>query len=108
MRVQQVNERSTAVITASFFDADGEPAIPSSLVYSVWCMTTGEQLRAETSLTPVAVAEITLDATDTAIQDATNSFERRRVTVSATYGAGDELHQDIEIVVRNLHRVASA
>lgn len=103
---RQINERSTAYLTASFFDADGQPAAPSSVTYSVYCMTSGQQLRAATSVTPAATVTIQLGATDTLIVGPANAFERRRVTVSAIYGADDELHQDIEVVVRNLNRVA--
>lgn len=103
--MQRVNEGSTAYLTVDFLDKAGLPAVPSSVSYSIYCLTNRQEVRAATAVTPAAQVEITLTPADTAIIDAGNPVEVRRVTVSATYGGGEAVNDDYDVAVDNLLRV---
>lgn len=83
-----VNERTTRYLTAAFRSKTGTPAAPASVTYRVDCLTTGQNVRPWSAVTPGASVEIVLDADDNALRVASNERELRRVTVVASYGAG--------------------
>jgi hypothetical protein len=97
-----VNEGSTAYLGVRLMDKLGAPAVPAALSYSVRCLTTGTDLRANVALTPGSQAEIVLTPTDNAIQTATNKYETRLVTVVATYNVDDAQVEEFTYQVRNL------
>jgi len=105
---QVIDERTTAYLQVDFLDKDGAAAVPSTVSYRIDDITdagdyaAGTQIRAPTSVSPAASVEITLDASDTTILSPASSFERRRVTVTATFGAGDEINSQYFFIVRNL------
>jgi len=100
-RLQCVNERTTAYLQLSFLDRNGLPEAPSSISYRIDDPDTGEEIRADTALTPAAEVEITLLPSEQEVLFSSASA-KRRVTVSATYGAADEVHDEFTYVVRNL------
>ena len=102
--VDVVKERTTAYLTVTFRDKAGTAVAPAAATYSVYDMTTGTEIRAATAISPAPSVEITLGATDNAIQNPGNARERRRVTVRATFGADDELNDEFEYYVQNLER----
>ena len=102
--VDVVKERTTSYLTVEFKDKAGSLVAPASVLYSVYCMTNAQQLRADTALSPGSTIEITLNATDNAIVNAASSRERRRVTIKAAYGTNDELNDQYEYYVQNLER----
>lgn len=102
--VDVVNERTTAYLTVSFKDKTGALVAPSTVTYSVYCMTNNQELRAATSLGAASTIEIVLGASDNAIVNQANGRERRRVTVKSTYGVADELNDQFEYYVQNLER----
>ena len=97
-----INENSTGYATATFLNKDGGAVSPVSAVYQIDCITTGTAIRASTPLTPAPAIEITLDANDTAIIDDCNQYEKRLVTVTATYGLGDTINETYTYLVKNL------
>lgn len=102
-----INERTSARLAIDWFDADGEPAIPTAVSYRIDCLTTGEAVRASTSVTPAATTVIQLTSDDNAMQDAANATERRAVTVTATYGSNDDqCTMEHVYSVRNLRHLA--
>ena len=101
----KANEDSAAWLTVSFFDPDGDPEAPDSVSYRVDCLTTGNAIRAETSVSPASEIEIVMEASDNAIQDQTNDVERRLVTVVATDSEGRTQKSAFVYVVRNLRKV---
>lgn len=100
--ISVINEGSTGYLSVAFYDKANLPALPSSISYTVRCLTTGTVLRAPTSLTPATSIEILLSPSDNAIQQAGNPYETRLVTVSASYGASDAINDDYTYQVRNL------
>lgn len=105
--IESVNERTTAYLTVTMRDKAGALAAPTGLTYRIDCLTTGTEILADTVLTPVDTVEIELTATQNRIVSAGNKAERRRVTVSATYGADDELHEDYEYQVVDVPGISS-
>lgn len=101
----EVNDKSTAYVTVSFTDKDGAAASPSAVSYRVDCATTLAALVPDTSATPGASVEITVPASANAMQDPTNDFETKLVTVTATYGAGEQITGAFRYRVRNLNKI---
>jgi len=97
-----VNEKSTAYLTVAFTDKDGGPAIPASVSYRIDNAANGAAIRAPTALDPAASIEITLTLADNTIGVAASRFETHVVTVTAVYGASDELREEYRYQVRNL------
>lgn len=103
-----VNEGSSFTLKVDFLDKTGAPATPSSITYRVDDVTglsesaVGVRVRADTSVATASSVEITLDSVDTAVLDASKTFETRRVTVKASYGASDTLNDQFFFYVRNL------
>lgn len=103
--MEQVNEKSTAYLTVSFYDKDSVLAQPTSATYRV-DTEAGEAIRTSTALTPVGgQVEITLLASDNAIITTNAVREIHVVTVSAVYGSDDELHDAYRYEVVNLAQV---
>lgn len=100
-----INEGSTGYLTVSFKDKAGVAAAPSTLTYSLHCLTTGIVLRNNVSLTPGTSVEITLSTVDNAIQTASNRRETKRVTIKAGYGASDAVNAQYDYEVANLSQV---
>jgi hypothetical protein len=100
-----VNENTTAYLTIRFLDAADEPAVPASLTYRIDDVFSGRQVTANTSLAAASEVTVTLTPDETRIFDEANPLEQRRVTVSATYGAGDAKNAEFLITIRNLHKI---
>ncbi|MBI1397054.1 MAG: hypothetical protein GC151_13845 [Betaproteobacteria bacterium] len=103
--MDRINEASSGYLTASFYDKAGALAVPSTVSYRVDCITTGTAVRSATSLTAASQVEIHLTSDDNAIQVSSNSVERKRVTVTATYGSGDQVQAEYDYEVANLRFV---
>jgi hypothetical protein len=99
-----VNEASTAYVGVTFVDKAGAAAQPSAATWRLDCLTTGAQLVGATNLSASGgTAEVTIPATATEIQTATNRTETKRLTVIAQYGSGaDQVTDDFDFQVRNL------
>jgi hypothetical protein len=105
VRLFEVNERSTAYVTATFLDRAGEPAVPESVTYRVDCETTGSPLVAPGPAVPGSTVEIVVPAALNAIQSPDNEFETKIVTLTAVYGPGDQITQAYRYRVRNLKKI---
>ena len=103
--MDRVNEGSTAYLTVSFLDKNGTASAPSSVSYRIDCLTSGAAIKGDTSVTAGASVEITLSAADNALQSQTRARERRRVTVTGTYGASDAVRDQYDYDVVNLRAV---
>ena len=101
-----VNEGSKAWLTTSFYDRAGVLAAPSSLTYQIHCLTTNTVVRTSTALGIDTQVDIPLTVADNAIINQGNTYEIKRVTVIAVYGAGDEIKSQYDYVVNNLSAVA--
>ena len=103
--MQTVNEGSSAWLTVLFKDKSGALAAPTSVVYRVDCVTTRTSVRPATPITSglAGSMEITLAPEDTAIRNAANPTEIKRVTVVAQYGGPtDQVTDEVDYAVKNL------
>lgn len=100
--MDRVNEKSTSYLTVSFLDKDGAAATPASVSYRIDCLTTGAAIRGDTSASAASAVTITLTPDDNTLQAQTNASERRRVTVTGTYGASDAVREQFDYEVLNL------
>ena len=66
-----------------YFRTGSSSDTPSTAKYRVDCLTTGKNLTAWTSLTPSTSVNISVTATENAIQDANNKTETKQLTVAA-------------------------
>ena len=100
-----VNENSNAYLTVNFKDKNGVAAVPSSISYRVDCITNGEEVLTDTPFTPPAASiEIELVKANNACIGS-NKYEERCVTVTAIYGASDEISEEYRYNLRNLLNV---
>ena len=84
-----VNEKTTAIVTVAFKDEDGSAVTPTAAYYRLDCITTGKAIKAETAISGLDTSvDITITATENAIQTASNSEEEKALTVRFTYSAG--------------------
>jgi hypothetical protein len=106
--VTQVNEKSAARLTVSWFDFDGAPSVPESVSYQVLHINgpVPTALRGPTPADPAAVVQILLTSADTAFVSTKGRTERHRVVVTATYGAGNETNIAVDFDVVNLEGIA--
>ena len=63
-------------------------------------------MRSSTPIPPASSVEITLHPDDTVIIDQENAYEKRLVTVEATYGADDAVNDEYIYYVKNLQKVS--
>ena len=103
--LQTVNEGSTSKLTVDFLDYDGVAEMPTDVTYRIDCLTTGTAIKGETAVLPAAQVEIIVVASENDIQDQSNARERRLVTVTAIYGADDEVNEEYVYIVKNLRQV---
>ena len=101
-----INERNSAWVQVTLRDKAGALAAPSTATYRIDCLTTGTEVKANTAIpSPPSQFEITLTDSDNAIIDAVNPQEYRRLTVTATYGAGDQIIAQFDYLITNLTAV---
>src|SRR3569832_2168915 len=103
MSVVTINEASSGTLTIEFLDEAGLPAVPSSISYRIDSVTTSTEIRADPAGAPASSIELALTPDDTRVVTQSIRIERRRVTLVATFGPGDQLTQDYEFSVRILN-----
>lgn len=105
--MQQVNERSTAYLTVTPKDKTGTAQAPTTLTYRVDDVLTGTEILDDTVISgPGSTVELTLKPEYNRILSATNTAERRRVTVTAVYGVDDQVCSEYVYEIVNLAAVA--
>lgn len=104
--MQTVTEKSTAYLTVNFYDKAGALNVPNTITYRIDDVFGGLQVRGDTAIgAPASSIEITLTAADNTILNTAGQNERRRVTVTAVYGLGDQVADEYIYEVANLLKV---
>jgi len=83
--MEEVNEKSTVILTLAFTDEDGNAFIPDSLTYILYDKISGTE-RASGTLVPAASVDLELTPAHNAILDQNNRYEIAEVQV--TYVSG--------------------
>jgi hypothetical protein len=105
--IEQVNEKSTAYLTATFKDKAGVAQAPALAHYRIDDVESGQTVRGETEITaPGAVVELVLTVVDNTLVNQAAKHELRRVTVVGEYGAGDAVTAEYIYDVVNLKGVS--
>lgn len=101
--MERVNEKSTAYLTVTFRNKAGAAQAPTSAKYRIDDVTTGQQVRGDTDIaSPDSTVEVTLTVDDNTLKNPIAAAEQRRVTVTGTYGDGDEVRAEHIYEVLNL------
>jgi expansin (peptidoglycan-binding protein) len=104
--MQTVNENSTAILTVTFTDENGDAAIPSGGQYTIYDVLSGITIKAWTDFTPSsATHDIEITDEENSIIDDTQLYETRRVTVKWKYGAGKSGTGEFIYRVKNLEQI---
>lgn len=91
MIAMQVNEGTTAYLSATFKDKAGNTEMPATVVYRIDDISSVTEIRGVTTIAAANVVEITLSPVDNRILNSAQNYEARRVTVVASYGANDQV-----------------
>ena len=101
--IEKVNEGSTAYLTISFKDKDGNALIPSSATWQVHDMRSGPVMQEEAQILGLSSETvITIPPAVNAIVRSGNPKEVRRVTIKAAYGTGQAINAEYDYTVINL------
>lgn len=107
-QLEQVNEQSTAYLAVTFRDKAGAAQAPSSASYCIDDVASGQEVRGDTVISaPGSTVEITLSPADNTLRNEAAAYEKRRVTVTALYGADDAVRSEYVYRVINLAGVQS-
>jgi hypothetical protein len=82
-------ENSACLVTASFFDTNGNPYVPSQVQYEINDITTGAQIL---SLTPLPVGtsvEVVVTSAQNSLISFTRHWEAHQIAFQVTDGLGD-------------------
>lgn len=101
-----IKEKSTAYLTVTFKDKDGNAEAPTAATYRIDDVDSGAPIRTDTPLNPATSVEINLEPSDNTLLDSTKPEEERRVTVKATYGATDGVNDEYIYQLKNLEKVS--
>ena len=97
----KVKEGSSFTATA-YFRSAGAASAPTAAKYRVDCLTTGKTLTDWTTLTPAVSNSITLTATHNAIQDQSNMFEKKQLTVASDPDTSTQTRDTMVYKVENI------
>ncbi|PKN71198.1 MAG: hypothetical protein CVU54_01895 [Deltaproteobacteria bacterium HGW-Deltaproteobacteria-12] len=102
-----VNEETTLTLQCTFADGTGAAVIPSAGLYRLDDVSSDTQIVDWTAFTPSAAThDLTITDAQNAILDSTRAVEKKRLTVSITFGT-DNKKATAEYVyaVRNLSKI---
>jgi hypothetical protein len=93
-------------LTITMYDTSGVLAAPTSATYRIDDVKSATQIRDDTALSAAATQTIQVKYADTAMVDAANEAERRRLTVTAIFGTDDagnprQITREYDFVVAN-------
>lgn len=106
MSVPQVNERTSAWVSATFRDRAGAAVAPLTVEYQIDCATSSTPIVPRTAVTPASTVELPVTSTQNRIVSASNERERRVVTVIGTYGFEDVVTSQYQYDVVNLRGIS--
>lgn len=106
--MDEVNERTTPVLTFAFTDEDGDPVTPTAATYAIEDVGSWTEILAETNITGLDTSvDITLTQAQTRILTETNPYEARRITVKFDYGSSKHGNLEEVIRIKNLYGVTT-
>jgi hypothetical protein len=101
-----INEQSTAYLTITFKDENGDASQPSSSTYQIHDEASGTEIQSETALSPTAgVATLTLTPAFNTIINSDLPWETRIVTIHGEYAGGQQINEICRYRVKNLGHI---
>jgi len=99
----EVNEGDTPDILISFYNNSEELTAPTTASWLLMDVDTGTELIASTDISPIASSVVvSIPATGTTILNDSRKFEKRKMIVNATFGAGRKKFGEYIFQVKNL------
>lgn len=108
--LDEVNERTTLVLTVSFFDEDEVAVTPDTATYRLDSLqgTRGTAVLAATSISPLSTtADLEITSDQNQIIRQRNTYEIKVVTVEFTYDSGKRGTAEYRYKVLNLYGVVN-
>jgi hypothetical protein len=103
--LDEVNEKSTYILTVSFFDEDELPTVPTAASYRIHDEQRRTEITAPTSLPLATTADIEITPTENRILRRRSNYEVRTVTVHWDYGVGKSANAQYRYKLINLYGV---
>jgi len=102
-----INEKTSLVLELKFSDELDRPVIPASAQYRLDDVSTGQQIAGWTNIAPSAATyDLVISDEQNAIIDPDQEVEKKRVTVSFTFGSDNKRATDeYTYAVRNLTNI---
>jgi len=82
-------ENSACIITAAYFDTNGDPYVPSQVQYEINDLLSGEQIAQFTPIPVGTTSEVVVTSQQNRMISLTRKFEKHQVTFQITDGFGD-------------------
>lgn len=102
-----VNEKTSWTVTASFYDEGGNAVTPDSGSYRIDDVGSDTEITGDTPFIPAgSTHDINITPTENRILTTSNQVERRRVTVTFSYGVGKQGSGEYYYGVKNLAKVS--
>jgi hypothetical protein len=106
--MDEVNERTTMLLTVAFFDDDGVAVAPTTASYRIDNRNSGTEIVDDTAIaTPGTTEEIEITSAQNRILNAANKEEIRVVTVDFTYGSSRRGTVEYFYKVKNLFGITA-
>jgi hypothetical protein len=98
-----INEKTTLLVTAAFFDEDGIAATPSAATYRIHDRASGTVIVAVTTLTGLGITkQIEITSAQNAMVAAGAATEEHVLTLEWDYGSGRHGSDEYRWLLRNL------
>jgi len=103
INIPQLKQKEGSSFTATaFFRLDDAANAPTTASYRIDCLSTGKVLQDWTSLTPAVSNTIAITATHNAIQNQSNKFEKKQISVAANPDTATQVRESVEYKIENI------
>ena len=104
--METINEKTTAILTLTFTDEDGDAVTPSAGTYQIDDVESNTNITAKTDFTPIASTyDLEITPNENRTLDSTKNYELRRVTVTMTYSGAKSASAEYDYKVKNLNYI---
>jgi hypothetical protein len=103
MSIERIKEGTYYEVEASCFDSEGQPALPTTIEYSLYCLTNAKEIGTQLRNVPIdTTVSIYATADENAIINNRNDYERKQMTVVIDRGLATQTTETIEWIVKNI------
>ena len=103
INIPLLNQKEGTSFNATAYFRSGDAAsAPTTASYRLDCLSTGTVLQDWTSLTPAVSITIPITATNNAIQDNSNRYEKKQLTVAANPDTATQEREYVTYKIENI------